>query len=193
MKNKNFKVLAVVFILLGFAVSCSDKKESVSVYIGNYVITEATVSESFTVPITGLGNYPVPIGTPITGAIQTALLGAVTCSSANKTYVELREDFSLYLSCEGANALNAGTWSEVSSNELLLNLNSTAIPSSPTGIALQVTDVVKSGTVLTGKTSVPLPKQMIDAMVKAMSPLLALDASAPDVFLVKFSLKFTQK
>jgi hypothetical protein len=189
MKTKNFKWLAVLFILLGFAVSCGDDKETVSVYVGNYVITEATVAESFTVPITGLGNYPVPVGTPITGAIQTALLGAVTCTSADKTYIEMRQDFSLYLSCEGANALNAGTWSEVSSSELLLNMNNTAIPSSPAGIALQVTDVVKSGSVLSGKTSVPIPKAMVEAMVKAIS----LDASAPAVFIVKFSLKFTQK
>lgn len=193
MKTKNFKWLAVIFILLGFAVSCGDDEESVSVYVGNYVITEATVAESFTVPIAGLGNYPVPVGTPITGAIQTALLGAVTCSSADKTYVEMREDFSLYLSCEGANALNAGTWAEVSSSELLLNMNNTAIPSSPTGIALQVTDVVKSGAILTGKTSVPIPKVMVEAMIKAISPTLSLDASAPAVFVVKFSLKFTEK
>ena len=109
------------------------------------------VAESFNVPITGLGDIPVPVGTPITAAIQTALLSAVSCSSADKTYVEIREDFSLYMSCEGANPLNAGTWSEVSSSELLLNLNSTAVPSAPTGIALTVTDVVKSGRHTDGK------------------------------------------
>lgn len=193
MKIKNFKLLVIVFILLGFTVSCGDDEEQVSIYVGNYVITEAMVAESFTVPVTGLGSLPVPVGTPITAAIQTALLSAVSCSSADKSYVEIRKDFSLYLSCEGANPLNAGTWTEVSSSELMLNFNSTAIPSSPTGIALQVTQVAKSGGVLSGKTSVPLPKAMVEAMIKTISPTLTLDPSAPAVFVVKFSLKFTQK
>ena len=82
----------------------------------------------------------------------------------------MREDFSLYMSCEGANPLNAGTWTEVSSTELLLNLNSTAIPSSPTGIALTVTNVVKSNGILTGKTSVPLPKAFIAAAINGDKP-----------------------
>lgn len=193
MKTMNFKLLAILLISLGFIASCSEDTKKVSSFVGNYVITEALVAESFTVPVTGIGDIPIPVGTPITAAIQTALLSAVSCSSADKTYIEIRKDFSLYMSCEGANPLNAGTWTEVSSSELLLNLNSTAVPSAPTGIALTVTDVVKSGGILTGITSVPLPKAMIAATLAAINPALTLDPSAPDVFVVKFSLKFTQK
>ena len=189
----NLKLLSILLISLVFVASCGDDEEKVSLYVGDYVITEALVAETFSVPVTGIGNFPVPVGTPVTAAIQTALLSAVTCSSADKTYVELREDFSLYMSCEGANPLNAGTWTEVSSTELLLNLNSTAVPSAPTGIALTVTDVEKSGGILTGITSVPLPKAMIAGLLAAINPALTLDASAPDIFVVKFSLKFTQK
>jgi len=193
MKILNLKFLSVALISLGFIGSCSKDGEKDSVFVGNYVITEASVAESFTVPVTGLGDIPVSVGTSITEAIQTALLSAVSCSSADKTYVEIRKDFSLFMSCEGANPLNAGTWSEESSTELQLNLNSTAVPSAPTGISLTVTDVMKSGNLLTGVTSVPLPKEMIAATLAAINPILTLDPSAPDVFVVKFSLKFTQK
>jgi hypothetical protein len=58
---------------------------------------------------------------------------------------------------------------------------------------LTVTDIVKSGGTLTGVTSVPLPKEMIQALMTAYNPSLVLDPSAPAVFVVKFSLKFTQK
>lgn len=189
MKTINFKLPAILFISLGLIMSCGDDEETVSDFAGDYVITEATLSEALVVPVTGLGNITLPLNTPVTAAVQTALLGAVDCSSADKTYIEIREDFSLYLSCEGANPLNAGTWTEVTETELILNLNSTAIPSSPTGLALSVTEVVKSGTTLTGKTSVPLPKAFVAALIDPM----VLDPSAPAIFLVKFSLKLTQK
>jgi hypothetical protein len=190
MKILNFKLLAIVLISLGFSASCGKDEAKVSSFVGNYVISEALIAESFNVPITGVGNFPVPVGTPITAAIQGALLSAVDCSSTEKTWVEIREDFSLYMSCEGANPLNAGTWSEESSSELKLNLNANAVP---TPISLTVTDVVKSGSTLTGVTSVPLPKEMIQALMTAYSPSLVLDPSAPAVFNVKFSLKFTKK
>jgi hypothetical protein len=193
MKLRNLKLLSVLLISFVFVASCGKDEEKASLFVGDYVITEALVAETFTIPVTGIGNFPVPVGTPVTAAIQTALLSAVSCSSPDKTYVELREDFSLYMSCEGANPLNAGTWTEVSSTELRLNLNSTAIPSAPTGIALTVTDVEKSSGILTGLTSVPLPKAMIAGLLTAINPALTLDASAPDIFLVKFSLKFTEK
>jgi len=193
MEKMNFRLLTIMLISIGFIASCGEDEKKASAFIGDYVITEATVAESFNVPVTGFGNIPIPVGTPITTVIQAALLGSVSCSSADKTYVELREDFSLYLSCEGANLLEAGTWTEISATELLLNLNSTAVPSAPSGIALSVTDVVKSGGILTGNTSVPLPKAMLAAALMAINPAFTLDPSAPDIFVVKFSLKFTQK
>jgi hypothetical protein len=193
MKTLNFKLLAILLISLGFSASCGKDEAKVSPYVGDYVITSAAVVESFNIPVAGVGDIPVPVGTPITTAIQSALLSAVSCSSAEKTYVEIRADYSLYMSCEGANPLNAGTWSALSSNELLLNLNSTAVPSAPAGIALTVTDVVKSGSSLTGKTTVPLPKAMIAGLLAAINPDLVLDPAAPEIFIVKFSLVFTQK
>jgi len=189
MKTMKFNLLAILVITLGFASSCKEDEEAVSEFVGDYVITQATVTEAFTVPVTGMGNVPIAANTPITQLIQNALLGSVSCTSVDKSYIELREDFSLYLSCEKANPLNAGTWSEVSATELLLNLNSAAIPSSPTGLALSVTEVSKSGTVLSGKTSVPLPKAYIAAVIAP----LTLDPSAQAIYVVKFSLQLTQK
>jgi hypothetical protein len=189
MKILNLKLRTILLISLGLIVSCGEDKEKVSLFVGDYVITEAKVAEPFDVPLTGF-VFTVQVGTPITAAIQKALLSAVDCSSPDKSYVELREDFSLFMSCEGANPLRAGTWTELSSTELLLNLNDKAVPSA---IALTVSDVVKSGGILTGNTSVPLPKAMIEAMLAAFNPDLILDASAPPVFVVKFTLKFTQK
>ena len=179
MKTLNIKLLMILLISLGFISSCSKDEKKVSPYVGNYVLDEALVAESFNVPVTGVGDIPVAVGVPITEAVQTALLSAVSCTSADKTYVELRKDFSLYMSCEGADPLNAGTWAELSATELLLNLNGTAVPSAPAGISLGVTDVALNGDILTGITSVPLPKLMIQAILTAINPSLILDPSAP--------------
>jgi hypothetical protein len=191
MKTMNFKLLTILLISLGFLAGCGEDKVKVSLFVGDYVITEALVAEEFTIPVTGVGNIPVAAGTNVTAAIQAALLSAVTCSSADKSYVELREDLSIVMSCEGANPLSAGTWSEVSATELKLNLNSTAVK--PIGIVLPVTDVVKNDGILTGKTSVPLPNSMVEAIIKLVNPAWTLDDSALPIYQVKISLKFTQK
>ncbi len=189
MKTPKLKLLSALLISTLFLVNCNKDEETISKFVGNYVITEAKVAETFTVPVTGLGNVPVTANTDVTEAIQTALLSSLTCTSADKSYIELREDFSLYLSCEGANALNGGTWAEASDTELQLNLNSTAVPTSPAGIALTVTNVVKTGNILTGSANIPIPREFISLM---LAPLTLTD-SAPAVFVIKISLKFTQK
>jgi hypothetical protein len=97
----------------------------------------------------------------------------------------------LYLSCEGLNPLNAGTWEEVSATSLKLNMNSTAIPSSPTGFVLTVTDITMDQTGLTGTTSVPLTKAMISVMIAPLQ--LTLSPSAPAIFLAKFHVEFIKK
>jgi hypothetical protein len=95
----------------------------------------------------------------------------------------------MYMSCEGANALNAGTWEEVSATELKLNMNSAAIPSSPSGFVLNVTNIVQSNNTMTGKTSVPLPKEMVAGMIAP----LTLAPSSPPVYLVTFTIEFVKK
>ncbi len=187
---KKLKFLSVLVASVIFFAGCKDNtEEEVSPFIGNFVISKATLAEGFSIPTNELGTISITAGTDITEPIQTALLSAVNCSSADKSWVELRKDNSMYMSCEGANALNAGTWEEVSATELKLNMNSAAIPSSPTGFVLNVTNIVQSGNTMSGKTSVPLPKEMVAAMIAPMS----LASSAPAMFMITFTLEFEKK
>lgn len=190
MKYLRFKMLIVLIASMAFITACNDDpEEEVSPFIGNFTINKAMLAEKLSIPTTAMGTIEVPIGTDITTSIQSALLSAINCSSADKSWVELRDDMSMYMSCEGTNALNAGTWEEVSSTELKLNMNSAAIPSSPTGFVLNVTNITQSGTGMTGKTSVPLPKAMVGVLIAP----LTLAPTAPEVFMVTFSLEFVKK
>ena len=190
MRFLRFKILVVLIASLALVTGCNDDpEEEVSPFIGNFTIKKAMLAEKLSIPTNEMGTIDVPIGTDITTAIQNSLLSQVACSSADKSWVELREDMSMYMSCEGANALNAGTWEEVSSTELKLNMNSAAIPTSPTGFVLNVTNITQSATGMTGKTTVPLPKTMVAVLVAP----LTLAASAPDIFMVTFSLEFVKK
>jgi hypothetical protein len=190
MKILKFKFLAILLAFVALGAGCSDdSEEEVSPYVGNYVISHAEVAEVVSIKTVQMGTIPIPVGTDITQAIQTALLSAVTCSSASKSYVELRKDFSMYLSCEGQNPLNAGTWQEIDQTTLNLNMNNAAIPSSPTGFALAVTNIVQNATGLRGKTSVPIPKAMVAALVAP----LTLDPTVPVVIPMSFFLDFARK
>ena len=192
MKTSHFKWLAaIIALVLLIPDSKKDNGNNTSEFIGSYVINSAELAEALVVPTVEAGNVPIPVGTNITQLIQAALLSAVNCSSADKSYVELREDFSLYLSCEGSNPLNAGTWEEVTATSLKLNMNSAAIPSSPTGFVLTVTDITSDQTGLTGTTSVPLTKVMVASMLASMQ--LTLSPSAPEIFLAKFYVEFIKK
>jgi hypothetical protein len=189
MKFLNFKKLVFMIAMVALITNCKDKdKTEVSDFAGNYTISNAEMTEALSVPTVELGNVNVPVGTDITELIREALLSAVSCSAPDTSWVELRDDYSLYLSCEGSNPLNAGTWEEVSSTSLKLNLNSDAIPSSPVGFTLTVTDIVKNADGITGVTSVILPKLMVAEMI---SPL-TISASAPAIFSVQFSIEFIE-
>jgi hypothetical protein len=189
MKISKLNVLAILFASFAVFTGCKDKnEEEVSPYVGNYTISDATLAEAISLT-TNVGPIAVPVGTNITLQIQAALLSSVDCASAGYAYVELRKDFSIHMSCAGQNDFNAGTWEEVDATTLTLNMNSTAIPSSPSGFVLTVTDIVKSATGISGKTSVPLPKEMISAML----PGLTLDPSTPAVINAVFTISFEKK
>jgi hypothetical protein len=166
-----------------------DDTEEVSTFVGNFVISKATVSAPVNLSTTAGIPIPIPVGMDITGQIQAALLSAVKCS-ADKSWVELRKDKTIYMSCEGANAFNAGTWEEVSATELKLNMNNAAIPSSPNGSVLVVKDIVKSAAGLKGTTSVPMPKEMFAAGLTAAGFTIA---ATPPVYMVTFTLEFSKK
>ena len=190
MKTLNFRWVVIIFIFCVLVTGCKKDNEEVSKFIGDFVISKAELAEALTVPtVEEPGSVTFPIATNITQAIQTALLSAVNCTSPDKSYVELRDDNSMYLSCEGSNPLNAGTWEEISPTSLKLNMNSTAIP--PIGYVLAVTNIVESASGLTGVTSIPLPKAMIANLITPMQKTLS--PSAPDFFIIKISIEFTEK
>jgi hypothetical protein len=191
MKFLKFKSLFILIMSLVLLAGCGDnEEEQVSPFVGNYVINSAKVAAPSFSLVTTTITLPVPVGQDITPAIQAALLGAVDCTSADKSWVELRKDKSIYMSCEGTNAINAGTWEEVDSKTLKLNMNSTAIPSSPSGFVLTVNNMVQDGTGWTGTTSVPMPKEMFAAALQSMGFTIA---ESPAVYVVPFTLSFVKK
>jgi hypothetical protein len=190
MKSLKINFLFALMVSVALVSGCKDDSdENVSGYVGNYVISNAELAEAITVTTNQVGTVPVPAGTNITVLIQTALLSSVNCTSADKSYVELRSDNSMYMSCEFQNELNAGTWEEIDATTLKLNMNSAAIPSSPTGFVLTVTDIVKNTTGLRGKTGVPIPKELIAAMIAPMT----LVSSTPPVINAVFYIDFVKK
>jgi len=185
MKKSRFYLLAVLSVALVFLSSCKeDPEEELSPYIGDYVILKATLSEALTLTTVEIGEMTVYAGVDITTMIQTALLGSIECEPAN-SLIELREDFSLYISCSSSmDEIDGGTWQEVSLTQIILSLNNTAVPSSPTGVELTVSDVTLVGGLLNGETTVPISREMLAGVVAAMSQgnaTLDLEATPPAV------------
>ena len=193
MRILKFGFLAALVLSMSVFTGCKDDDTTeVSAFVGDYIITKATLNAIVpAINSNEIGPVPIPPGTDITALIQESLLSQVDCDAANKSWVELRENKSRYMSCEGANELNAGTWEEVSATELKLNMNSAAIPSSPTGFVLSVKNIAIAGNNMTGSTSVPLPKDMAAAILAQMN--LTLSADNPDVFMVEFSITFVKQ
>jgi hypothetical protein len=193
MKILNFKLLLLLAVSVVLISNCSkDNSKPASPFIGNFVFTESKTALPLDIPVSTAGvdsmTLTAPAGTDITLAIEAALLGAINCQAV-PTYIELRSDNSIYYSCQGNNAVNAGTWNEVSATELVLNLNSTAVPSSPTGIQLTISNIVTDASSITGVTTVPLPKEMIALFLPAQ---FTLHAKSPAYFIVTFSIKFSK-
>jgi len=196
MKNSRLIFLAFLSLSLVFLPGCDDDpEEEASLYIGEYVITKASLAEPLILQTNEIGPLEVPAGTIITPMIQTALLGALNCVPESSV-IELREDFSLYLSCATSmEELDGGTWEEQSSTVIVLNLNGTAIPSSPTGFVLTVTDISLIGVALTGTATVPIAREMLVDVVALMSGGNAsLDVEATDpVVLITFTIELTKQ
>lgn len=185
------KYLMILLAAVMISVGCSkDDEETASPFIGNYVISKAAVAVDFDIVTTTPGvSVPIAADTDITAAVQQSLLSAVTCSSANDSYIELREDQSMYMSCKGENALNAGTWEEVSPTELKLNMNNAAIPTSPSGFVLTVSNIVFSGNKMVGVTTVPMPKEMFMPALEGTGLTIA---DTPPIYMVTFSIEQTK-
>jgi len=183
MKKSKLILLTFLSVFLVFLPSCKeDPEEEVSPYIGDYTIVKATLTENLTLMTNEIGGMTLVAGLSITEMIQTALLGAVDCEPEN-SLIELREDFSLYISCSGSmEELDGGTWEEQSVTVVVLNMNSTAIPASPTGIVITVSEVTLEGNILSGETTVPISRDMLVSVIAGMSGgQLTLDMEATPV------------
>ena len=188
MKIQTLRTLSIILAAIVVVVSCKkDDDKKTSAFVGNYSISEAKLTSDLVIPTNEAGDYTLASGTDITAAIQQALLNAVTCGSASDSWVELRADNSMYLSCMGANAVNAGTWLELSATSLQLNMNATAIP--PVGFSLTVSDVVIDASNLSGSTIIPMSTALISALIAPMT----LTEDAPPVFVMNISIKFQKK
>lgn len=195
MKSINLIFLLGLMVSTLVLSSCDDKeKVEKSAYIGDYTIKSAKLSETVSIPVVVGGEeetYPLPVGQDITEMIQNSLLNSLPCNSPDASLIELREDYSLYMSCTDIDfELNAGTWEEKENGKvLILNMNSDAIPSSPTGFSLTVSDVVLENGVMSSTTTVPIPKESIAEMIEATG-LATLSETAPDVFIFTFDMEF---
>ncbi len=199
MKRTNLFFLLSLFVSLIAFSSCDDEETTeASPYIGGYTIKSATLAESvsFNVIVDGMGEIPYALqpGEDITEMIQSSLLNSLPCNSADASLIELREDFSLYMSCTDKDfELNAGTWEEKENGTvLILNMNSAAIPASPSGFSLTVTNVVLENGVMSSHTSVPIPSESLAESIAA-SGLATLSENNPDTFVFTFDMEFLKK
>jgi len=197
MKTTRLVLLTFLSLALVFLSSCKEEEpeEELSPYIGDYIITKATLAEDIILQTNEIGPMTLVADLEITEMIQTALLGAIDCEPEN-TLIEMREDFSLYLSCSSSmDELDAGTWEEQSETVIVLSMNSTAIPASPTGIVLEVSEITLVGTKLTGLTTVPISEEMLAGLVAEMSGgQVTLDEEAtPPVVNMTFTIELTMQ
>jgi hypothetical protein len=197
MKTSKQVLLLFLSVSLVFLSSCKeDVEEIVSPFVGDYIVSKATLSENLTL-ITNELPDPMTLvaGLDITEMIQTALLGAIDCEPEN-SLIEMREDFSLYLSCTSSmEELDAGTWEEISETVIKLSMNSTAIPASPTGIVITVTDITMEGNLLKGSTTVPISEEMLAGIITNMSGgLLSLnEEETPPALPVSFIIELLKQ
>lgn len=198
MKNLRFSLFAALVLSVTLFTGCKDDpEEEVSQYAGSYVITKATLSSAISLAINGSPlPLTVPADTDITSLIQQSLLSALKNCTPDKSLIELKEDYTMLMKCEGTtNEINAGTWEEVNATVLKLSMNSTAVPSSPLGFVLTVNNVELENKKLSGDTSVPMPKATLAIIVTTMTGGLAsldLDAT-PAVLPVNFTIELLQK
>ena len=196
MKTTRQVLLLFLSVSLVFLPSCKeDPPEIVSPFIGDYIVTKATLAENLALHTNQIGVMTLVVGLDISEMIQTALLGAIDCEPQN-SLIEMREDFSLYLSCASSmEELDAGTWEEISETEIVLSMNSTAIPASATGIVLTVSEITLVGNALTGNTTVPISEQMLAGIITSMSDgQLSLDEDqTPPALPVTFTIELTKQ
>ncbi len=197
MKRLSFSTLFAILFASLLITSCGDDNTDVkSVYIGDYTIKEAKLAETLQINIVygeDTMDVPIPVGQDFTEMIQSALLNSIPDCDPEDSYIELHEDYSMHMSCAASDfTLNAGTWAEQSNGTVLvLNFNSSAIPSAPNGFSLTATDVSLENGIMSSTVTIPIPydvmKQAIDSSGQAI-----LTEDNDDPFMLTLTLKFNK-
>jgi len=195
-----YSVFALLAIPVLFLSSCGDdnNEEEVSVYVGDYTIKSATLTDTIKMNIViTIGESEIdstvtlPPGYDITEMIQTALLKSLPCESPESSLIQLKADQTIYMKCTDVDeGFSAGTWEEQQHGTvLILNLNATAIP--PVGYSMTFNDVELVNNIISAKTQVPIPRKTIDQIIQAGSGGMAkLGDDNPLVFIYKFEIEF---
>ena len=200
MKQLKFSTLIAIFIASMMFTACGDDNnndEQKSPYIGSYTFKSVKLAESMPVEIIYHGDtvsVPIPVGRDFTDLIRNFLLGAVPDCDVESSMIELRKDFTLYLSCStGEGELNAGTWQEKDeATTLILNFNKDAIPSSPKGLQLTATDVKLENGTMTFTAVIPIPWAVLAAAMKASGEAV-LTENNPDPIIFTYDLELEKK
>ncbi len=201
MKLSTSTLIAIFFASILFT-SCGDdetKPEEGSEFVGSYTIKSAIVTESPDLEIVlndSQDTMSVPfVGQDFTAMIQQAILGVIPDCSADASLIELREDMSMYFSCSSSDfELPAGTWSVEESDgttTIIMNFNSAAIPSSPTGFTFNVYNVELKDGVMYSTAGIPIPRELIAAGMAA-DGTATLTENNPDIINFVMDLEFAK-
>jgi len=195
-------LLFAVLLSVPFFTSCGDDENEKSQYVGSYVITKATLVSPVEIPYV-VGDVEdtltIPPGIPFTEMIQNALLGVIEDCSEDASYLELKEDNSMYLTCGTTGwTLHAGIWKEEEDGTVIIMIfNQDAIPSAPGGFQLKTTNVeLKNGIMSSTTEKIPFPKEtgakiIAGAVERGHLPEGAVLAEdAPQIFWFSFDMEF---
>ncbi len=200
MKQLKFSALiAIIFASMMFT-ACGDddnNDEQKSAYIGSYTIKSAKLAEALPLEMVIGGKtmtVPIPVGQDFTDLISNSLLNVIPDCNAQSSLIELKEDFTMYLSCATSEwELNAGTWQEKDNGTtLVFNFNQNAIPSSPSGFQLTATDVKLENGIMSSTAVIPIPWAVL-AVAMEKSGQATLTENNPDPIMFKFDLEFEKK
>jgi len=207
MKNLNLSLLFAVLLSALFFTSCGDdgktEPDDKSPYVGSYLISKATLASNVSIPyVVGEEEktFDIPAGAPFTELIKGSLLGVIKDCSEDASYIEFKEDNSMYLTCGTTGwTLHAGIWKEESDGTVItMTFNQAAISAAPEGgFTLKTINVeLKDGIMSSTTKKIPFPKEtgaliIAGAVERGYLPEGAvLSEDAPMIFWFTFDMEF---
>ena len=206
MKRLSFSALFAILFASLLVTSCGDDnndEDTKSPYVGSYLISKATLASDIEIPYVIAGEektFSIPKGAPFTELITNSLLGVIKDCSEDASYIEFRDDNSMYLTC-GTTGWNlyAGIWKEEDNGKvIIMTFNQDAIPAAPDGgFTLKITNVELENGIMSSTTDkIPFPKKtgaliIAGAVERGFLPEGAtLSENAPPIFWFTFDMEF---